>query len=360
MTQQEKNRYSRQILIPEFGEEGQQKLKAAKVLVIGCGGLGSPILLYLAAAGIGTIGLVENDRVDESNLQRQILYTTQSVGKAKIDEAEKHLKALNPFIVIEKHATRLEASNALAIFENYDLIIDGSDNFPTRYLVNDACVLLNKPYIYGAIYRFEGQVAVFNYKGSSTYRDLFPEPPMPDMAPNCAEAGVLGMMAGIIGSLQANEAIKIIAEIGEPLAGKLLIVEALSMNFRTFKVVKNTLLAPITKLIDYQAFCGLKSENITSITFQEFEKWKNEGKEFQLIDVREKHEYENYNIGGLLAPFSELDIHTPNIRKNIPIVVHCQSGIRSPKAIKYLKEKYGFDNLINLEGGLSAARHETL
>ena len=360
LSSQEYHRYSRQILIPEFGEKGQTLLKNAKVLVIGCGGLGSPILLYLAAAGIGTIGLVENDVVDESNLQRQILYSQAEIGKPKIEQTAERLTALNPLIKIEKHAHRLDSSNALQIFESYDLIIDGSDNFPTRYLVNDACILLNKPFVYGAIYRFEGQVAVFNYKNSASYRDLFPEPPTPEMAPNCAEAGVLGMMAGIIGSVQANEAIKVLTGIGQPLAGKLWVIDALSMNVRSFKIPKNPSLKPITQLIDYQEFCGLKSVNIPSISFEELCAWQHQKRDFQLIDVREPKEFDIKNLGGELIPLSEIEQHLPRIRKDKTVVVHCQSGIRSQKAILLLKEKYGYQNLVNLDGGLSAARHETL
>lgn len=355
-SREELQRYNRQILIPEFGIDGQTKLKNARVLVIGCGGLGSPILLYLAAAGIGTIGMVEDDKVDVSNLQRQILYGVESVGKNKIEEAEKCLQSINPHINLELHQQRLDAKNALEIFKNYDLIIDGTDNFPTRYLVNDACVILGKPYIYGAIYRFEGQVAVFNYKNSSTYRDLFPEPPPPEMAPNCAESGVLGVMAGMIGTMQANEAIKVITEIGEPLAGKLLIIDALTMAVRTFKIPKNPMLPKITELIDYEAFCRVESRDLRfenrEISLSEVEKWQAEGKDFQLIDVREPHEYEMDNIGGELIPLSEIEENIGSIRRDKTVVVHCQSGIRSQKAIKLLQEKHGFDNLLNLTNGL--------
>ncbi len=352
-TKEELLRYNRQMLIPEFGVEGQTKLKNARVLVVGCGGLGSPILLYLAAAGIGTIGMVENDKVDVSNLQRQILYGTDSVGKNKIEEAEKRLQELNPNCKFESWQSKLQAHNVLEIFKNYDIIIDGTDNFPTRYLINDACVLLHKPLIYGAIYRFEGQVAVFNHKNSINYRDLFPEPPPPEMAPNCAEAGVLGVMAGIIGTMQANEAIKVIAEIGEPLTGKLLMIDALTMAVRILKIPKNPMAKKITQLIDYEAFCGLKKTNEKeNIDFAQLKLWQKEGKDFQLIDVREPHEYEIENIGGKLIPLSEIEKNIGQIRKDKTVVVHCQSGLRSQKAIKLLKEKHGFDNLINLTNGL--------
>lgn len=343
-------RYSRQILIPEFGVEGQEKLSQARVLVIGCGGLGSPVLLYLAAAGIGTLGFIDNDRVDESNLQRQILYGSESIGKPKVEEAKKRLKSLNPFINLEVFNTKLDASNALEIFKNFDLIIDGTDNFPTRYLVNDACVMLNKPFVYGAIYRFEGQVGVFNYKNSATYRDLFPTPPSPETAPNCAEAGVLGMMAGIIGSMQANEAIKIIAEIGEPLAGKIFMLDALSMTSRILKIPKIPDTPKITELIDYEAFCSIDNAEliIENISIEELNEWKEKKINFQLIDVREADEYAVWNYGGELMPLGQIEQFIDKIHRDKPVVIHCQSGIRSQKAIKLLSEKYHFSNLKNL------------
>ncbi len=345
-------RYDRQIKIPEFGLKGQKKLRESSVLIIGCGGLGSPVSMYLAAAGVGKIGLVENDVVDESNLQRQILYTEENVGKSKIDLSEKRLKSLNGNIIIEKFSTRFDGSNALEIVENYDLVIDGSDNFPTRYLVNDACVLKSKPFVSGAIYRFEGQVSVFNYQGGPTYRDLFANPPSEEMAPNCATAGVLGMMAGIVGSLQATEAIKVLTGLGETLSGKLLLIDALGMNFRKVKIFKNTDLAPVTELIDYEAFCRSNDDLIESISFERFKELNPE--KVQLIDVREANEYELDNLGGELIPLSEIKEHIPRIRRDGTVVIHCQSGIRSQKAIRLLKEKYGFDNLLNLEGGMNA------
>jgi len=357
---EEIRRYDRQILLPEFGMEGQEKLKQSRILVIGCGGLGSPVLLYLAAAGVGTLGIVEEDTIAISNLQRQVLYTSDKVGMSKLTEAEKHLQALNPFVEIIKYELRLSANNALDIIKDYDIIVDGTDNFPTRYLVNDACVLLNKPFVYGAIHRFEGQVALFNYKGSATYRDLFPTPPPPEQAPNCAEAGVLGVLPGIIGSMQALEAIKAITEIGEPLAGKLLMLDTLSMQSRTLKIPKIPDAPPIEKLIDYEAFCGVSTiENYedSEITYEQYLDLlaKPDGKStFQLIDVREKHEYAIHNIGGELMPLSELEKHIAKISKDRPVVVHCQSGIRSRKAIELLKTKYGYTNLLNFAGGLNA------
>lgn len=339
------------MLMPEFGLAGQEKIKAAKVLVIGCGGLGSPILLYLTAAGIGTLGIVENDIVDVSNLQRQVLYDSSSVTYTKIDETEKRLNALNPFVKIKKYATRLTVENTLTIIKDYDIVIDGTDNFPTRYLVNDACVMLNKPFVYGAIHRFEGQVAIFNHKGSATYRDLFPTPPPPEQAPNCAEAGVLGVLPGIIGSMQALEAIKVITEIGEPLSGKLLVLDTLSMQSRIIKIPKMPDTPKITQLIDYEQFClGPDLKNKDEITHEQLVALN----DYQLIDVREIHEYALKNIGGELMPLSELEKHLPKISKDKTVVVHCQSGVRSMKAIKLLQEKYGFENLLNLKGGINA------
>lgn len=354
LTPEELERYNRQMLMPEFGLTGQEKLKNAKILVIGCGGLGSPILLYLTAAGVGTLGIVENDSIDISNLQRQILYTTSAVGQAKISETIKRLSALNPLVIFNQYPTRLSVENALEIIKDYDIVIDGTDNFPTRYLVNDACVMLNKPFVYGAIHRFEGQVAVFNHQNSATYRDLFPTPPPPEQAPNCAEAGVLGVLPGIIGSMQALEAIKVITNIGEPLSGKLLVLDTLSMQSRIIRIPKMPDTPIITQLIDYETFCGLKSAS--DITYEELKTLEN----YQLIDVREKHEYEARNIGGELMPLSELEKHFPKISRDKTVVVHCQSGIRSQRAIKILQENFGFTNLVNLTGGINKILNNTL
>lgn len=351
---EEFERYNRQMLMPEFGLNGQEKLKNAKVLVIGCGGLGSPILLYLTAAGIGTLGIVENDKIDITNLQRQILFTTFAVGLQKISETVNRLMALNPFVKIKQYPTLLNADNALEIIKDYDIVIDGTDNFPTRYLINDACVMLNKPFVYGAIHRFEGQVAVFNHQNSITYRDLFPTPPPPDQAPNCAEAGVLGVLPGIIGSMQALEAIKVITNIGEPLSGKLLILDTLSMQSRIIRIPKMPDTTKITQLIDYEEFCGLKSTN--DITYEGLKALN----DYQLIDVREQHEYEVKNIGGELMPLSELEKHLPKISRDKAVVIYCQSGIRSQKAIKLLQENFGFTNLLNLTGGMNKILNNTL
>jgi adenylyltransferase/sulfurtransferase len=351
---EEFERYNRQMLMPEFGLNGQEKLKNAKVLVIGCGGLGSPILLYLTAAGIGTLGIVENDKIDITNLQRQILFTTFAVGLQKISETVNRLMALNPFVKIKQYPTLLNADNALEIIKDYDIVIDGTDNFPTRYLINDACVMLNKPFVYGAIHRFEGQVAVFNHQNSITYRDLFPTPPPPDQAPNCAEAGVLGVLPGIIGSMQALEAIKVITDIGESLSGKLLILDTLSMQSRIIRIPKMPDTTKITQLIDYEKFCGLKSTN--DITYEGLKALN----DYQLIDVREQHEYEVKNIGGELMPLSELEKHLPKISRDKAVVIYCQSGIRSQKAIKLLQENFGFTNLVNLTGGMNEILNHTL
>lgn len=363
LTPEEIRRYDRQIILPEMGPAGQQKLKQARVLVIGCGGLGSPVLLYLSAAGVGTIGIVENDTIAISNLQRQILYSSDAVGAPKLLEAKKRLKTLNPLVHFNTYQTKLSADNALEIINEYDIVVDGTDNFPTRYLVNDACVILNKPYVYGAIHRFEGQVALFNYNGSATYRDLFPIPPPPEQAPNCAEAGVLGVLPGIVGSMQALETIKAITGIGEPLAGKLLLLDTLSMQSRLLKIPKIPNTPKIDKLIDYEAFCGIKPENeeqVDELSYDEYlrlaEVSTNEPL-FQLIDVREKHEFDTFNINGELMPLSELEQHLPKIRRDKTVIVHCQSGIRSKKAIAWLKEKYGYTNLINLTGGINAITH---
>ena len=361
LSTEELHRYDRQMLMSEFGLGGQEQLKQAKILVIGCGGLGSPVLLYLTAAGVGTLGIVENDIIDISNLQRQILYNTASVGISKIDETEKRLKALNPFVEIQKYPVRLSSENALTIIKDYDIVVDGTDNFPTRYLVNDACVILNKPFIYGAIHRFEGQVAVFNYKGSATYRDLFPQPPPPEQAPNCAEAGVLGVLPGIIGSMQALEAMKVITGIGEPLAGKLLMLDTLSMQNRIIKIPVIPDSPKITTLINYEVFCSVQEnkKEVEEITYEELlelqsQNLSNTDISYQLIDVREPHEFAVRNIGGELMPLSELEKHLPEISQDKTVVIHCQSGIRSMRAIKLLKEKYGYQNLINLKGGIAA------
>jgi len=356
LTSDELKRYSRHLLLPEFGLEGQLRLKKAKVLVVGCGGLGSPVLLYLAAAGVGTIGIIDNDNVEESNLQRQVLYGSESVGKPKVLEAAKRLQSLNSFIEIIPFNTTLSSKNALEIISDYDLVIDGTDNFPTRYLVNDACVILKKPFIYGAIYRFEGQVAIFNVNGGTNYRDLFPSPPRPELAPNCAEAGVLGVLPAIVGSLQANEAIKYLSGIGQPLIGKLFVIDALTLMSRTIKIPKNPNANKITELIDYDAFCQISKigDNIENISAAELKEMLANNVDFQLIDVREANEYQIRNIGGELMPLSHIEDFLYKISNKKLVVIHCQSGVRSQKAIDLLTKKYGYKNLKNLEGGIGA------
>lgn len=362
-------RYDRHIIIPEFGLAAQQKLKAAKVLVVGSGGLGSPVLLYLAAAGVGAIGIVDFDVVDDSNLQRQVLFGKKDVGKSKARAAKKRLESLNPYITIQLHNTRLTSENALDIIKDYDVVADGTDNFPTRYLVNDACVLLGKTNVYASVFQFEGQVSVFNYLNAKgelgpNYRDLYPTPPPPGLVPSCAEGGVLGVLPGIIGSIQALEVIKVLTDVGDPLSGRLFIFDALSFNTRTFNLKRrednplNGKNPSITQLIDYEFFCGLKTpvaeRPVKQITVKEFYNWQTFGEKFQLIDVREPHEYEASNLGAELIPLGTVAEHADRFSRDVKVVVHCRSGVRSAKAIRELEEKFGFENLYNLEGGILA------
>ncbi len=358
-------RYSRHIIIPEFGREGQEKLKNARVLVIGSGGLGSPLLLYLAAAGVGHLGIVDFDVVDDSNLQRQVLFTVDNVGESKAQTAKKRLLALNPHINITVHETMFTKDNALDIIKDYDVVADGTDNFPTRYLVNDACVLTGKTNVYASIYRFEGQVSVFNYplengERGPNYRDLFPAPPPPGLVPSCAEGGVLGVLPGIIGSMQASEVIKVITGVGEPLAGRLFLFDAASFTTRVLKVAKNPE-TNITELINYEQFCGIfpdKKENtVKEITVQELESMVNLKEDFQLIDVREPYEYDIANLEGELIPLAQVATSTSKIAKDKKVIVHCRSGKRSADAIREL-EQLGFDNLYNLKGGILAYAKE--
>lgn len=363
----ELERYSRHILIPGFGLAAQQKLKAARVLVVGSGGLGSPVLLYLAAAGIGTIGIVDFDVVDDSNLQRQVLFGVNEIGKPKVEAAKARLQALNPHIELVLYNTQLTSQNALDIIKDYDVVADGTDNFPTRYLVNDACVLLGKPNIYASIFQFEGQVSVFNYihangEPGPNYRDLYPTPPPPGMVPSCAEGGVLGVLPGIIGSLQALEVIKVVTGLGEPLAGRFYIFDALGFESRTFTISRrddnplNGKNPTITRLIDYEQFCGVKAVEtpVKEITAAALYKWQVNGEPFQLIDVREPYEYDIVNIGAELIPLATVAEQAGKFKKDIPVVVHCKMGGRSAKAIRELEEKFGFTNLYNLKGGILA------
>jgi adenylyltransferase/sulfurtransferase len=363
LSQDELRRYARHLALPGFGMEGQQKLKASSALVVGAGGLGAPILLYLAAAGVGRIGIVDFDRVDDTNLQRQVLYSLEDVGQLKAETARRKLLALNPGIAVVVHAVQLTSENALDIVAAYDLIIDGTDNFPTRYLVNDACVLAGKPLVYGSIFRFEGQVAVFNaaLEGggrSPNYRHLFPSPPPPELVPNCAEGGVLGVLPGIIGSLQANEAIKLLAGIGEPLIGKLLLLDAATLTIRTLKIPAREQVA-IEALIDYEQFCApTPPPPVPELSVPELHALLAQKAELQLIDVREPYEYAIANLGGQLIPPGRILEEAAQIARDKMVVFYCRTGIRSARAIRELRERHGLDNLYNLTGGIAAWAEE--
>ncbi|SFC19757.1 adenylyltransferase and sulfurtransferase [Flexibacter flexilis DSM 6793] len=366
-SKEEYARYNRHIIIPDFGLEAQKKLKAAKVLVIGSGGLGSPLLLYLAAAGVGNIGIVDFDTVDDSNLQRQVLFGTEDIGKPKAEAAQKRLQSLNPYINIEIYKTQLTSQNTLELISQYDVVADGTDNFPIRYLVNDAAVLAGKPNVYASIFQFEGQVSVFNYTDANgvtgpNYRDLYPTPPEPGLIPNCAEGGVLGVLPGIIGSLQANEVIKVITGVGEPLSGRFFVFDALTFQTRTLKITKRADAPAITGLIDYEQFCGVKAveRKLKEISVEEFAQWQNNGEDIQVIDVREPAEYEQINIGALLIPLGTVAQRADEISRNKKVVVHCKLGGRSAKAIRTLEDEFGFDNLYNLKGGITAIEQSEL
>ncbi|MEP7268763.1 MAG: molybdopterin-synthase adenylyltransferase MoeB [Saprospiraceae bacterium] len=364
-------RYSRHLILPEFNIEGQKKLKQARVLVVGTGGLGAPLLLYLTAAGVGTIGMVDFDVVDDSNLQRQVLFTRDDIGVPKVLAARKRLEALNPYVKFITHQTALSSDNALDIIKDYDVVADGTDNFPTRYLVNDACVLLGKVNVYASIYRFEGQATVFNYKNKAgelgpNYRDLFPSPPPPGLVPSCAEGGVLGVLPGILGSLQANEVIKVISGVGETLSGRLFLFDASSFETRTLKI-KRRKDNPLNGenptqlgLIDYQQFCGIGPDEheektpVKSINVMQLNDLIQKRESFQLIDVRESYEYDIANIKGELMPKGDILQYVPKIAQDKQVIVHCRSGKRSADVIELLQEKYGFENLYNLEGGILA------
>ena len=363
LSQSEIRRYGRQIIIPDVGLIGQKRLQAARVLIVGVGGLGSVASLYLAAAGVGTIGLIDHDVVEETNLQRQIIYTTDDVGKRKIDAARDRLSRLNPNVEIETYGEAISSSNALEIIQNYDVVIDATDNFPARYLLNDACVILDRPLIYGSIFRFDGQVSVFYPKKGPCYRCLYPEPPAPNLVPSCAEGGVLGVLPGIVGTIQASEAIKLIMGIGEPLIGRLLMVDALSLSFRELRIERDRNCPvcgenpTIRELIDYEEFCGLRRggevEGEFEITPEEL-KEKLEKEEIQLIDVREPFEWEICHIvGAKLIPLSQLPSRIHELDPTKPIVVYCHSGYRSAQAVKLLRE-LGLRRSYNLAGGIDA------
>lgn len=358
-------RYSRHLLLPELGLEGQERLKKASAVIIGAGGLGSPILLYLAASGVGKIAVVDFDTVDRSNLQRQIIYVDSDVGASKVERAAERAHQLNPEIEIIQHKLRLSAENALEILEAYDVVIDGSDNFATRYLVNDACVLLGKPNVHGSIFRFEGQASVFSYQGGPCYRCLFPEPPLADAVPNCAEAGVLGVMAGLIGSVQGTEAIKIILGLGETLSGKLLLYDALSMRFDTLEIPRNldcTVCGnnpSIKGLKDTEFSCKPEEEKMSKvISVTELRKELDSGRSLILLDVRNASELALCRLpGSIHIPLNELPDRANEIDSNAEIVVYCKSGGRSMKALHYLSER-GFANIRNLSGGITAWANE--
>lgn len=369
LSKEELIRYNRQIILPDFGVAGQEKLKNASVLVIGAGGLGAPNLLYLTAAGVGRIGIIDFDEVSLSNLHRQVLFTDDQVGKNKARTASEYLQALNPEVYFDVFEVPITSANALEIIEQYDLVIDGSDNLPTRYLVNDACCFLGKPLVYGAIFRFEGQVSVFNQADDSgergpNYRDLFPTPPPPDMVPSCSEGGVLGVLPGIIGSMQANEAIKIITGIGTTMSGRLLLFDALDMSTRTLNVKPNADnplsgdQPTLTELIDYEAFCSGFQEEVLHEEISPAElKAAQEKETVFILDVREDYEYEIVNIGGNLIPLNQVVDRQTEIPRDQQVVVMCKAGGRSQKAMDLLK-KEGFDNLINLKGGILAWQKE--
>jgi len=358
-------RYSRHLIMPEVGMEGQLKLKAARVLCIGAGGLGSPLALYLAAAGVGTLGIVDFDVVDYTNLQRQIIHSTADVGRKKLDSAAEKLKAINPFLNIQKFETRLSSDNALELFRDFDIVADGTDNFPTRYLVNDACVLTGKPNVYGSIFRFEGQASVFATEEGPCYRCLYPEPPPPGLVPSCAEGGVLGILPGLVGVMQATEVIKLILGKGEPLIGRLLLIDALGMKFRELKLRKNPDCPAcgkhptITKLIDYQEFCGIRGEeapvdrSVPEIQVEELKRRLDAGDDLFVLDVREPHEYQICNINGYLIPLGDLPKRVSELDSSREIVAHCRSGVRSAKAVDFLKQA-GFRKVMNLTGGILA------
>ena len=358
-------RYSRHLIMPEVGMEGQLKLKQAKVLCIGTGGLGSPLALYLAAAGVGTLGIVDFDIVDMTNLQRQVIHGTPDVGRKKLDSAADRIAAINPYVNVRKFETRLTSANALEILRDFDIVVDGTDNFPTRYLVNDACVLTGKPNVYGSIFRFEGQASVFATENGPCYRCLYPEPPPPGLVPSCAEGGVLGILPGLVGIIQASETIKLILGSGEPLIGRLLLVDALAMRFRELKLRKNPECPvcgdrpTVTQLMDYEQFCGIRGEEkpatatMLDMTPEELKQRLDAGEDLFVLDVREPHEYQICNLGGHLIPLNDLPKRVSELDSSREIVVHCKMGGRSAKAVDFLKQS-GFGKVHNLAGGINA------
>jgi molybdopterin/thiamine biosynthesis adenylyltransferase/rhodanese-related sulfurtransferase len=370
LSNEEIARYSRHLIMPEVALDGQKKLKAARVLTIGAGGLGSPLALYLAAAGVGTIGIVDFDVVDESNLQRQIIHGTSDLGRPKLESARDRIEDINPNVKVETFGEPLSSENALEIFEDFDVIVDGTDNFPTRYLVNDASVLTGKPNVYGSIFRFEGQASVFFAEEGPCYRCLYPEPPPPGLVPSCAEGGVLGILPGAIGTIQATETVKLILGIGEPLIGRLLLYDALGMSFREMRLRKDPNCPvcgenpTVTELIDYQEFCGIPQANaqaqtgeVPEITVQELKGRLENGNKVSVLDVREPHEYEVANIGARLIPLAELPERLVELDRDETLAVHCKTGGRSARAVKLLRDA-GFQNVYNVKGGIDAWSEE--
>ncbi len=366
LSKEEILRYSRHLIMPEVGMDGQLKLKQSRVLLIGAGGLGAPLGLYLAAAGVGHLGIVDFDVVDFTNLQRQVTFSTSDIGRPKLDAAKDRLAGLNPAIEIRTYETRLTSSNALDLFRDYDIVVDGTDNFPARYLVNDACLLLGKRNVYGSIFRFEGQVSIFGAPDGPCYRCLYPEPPPPGLVPSCAEGGVLGVLPGIVGAIQAIEAIKLILGTGDPLIGRLLLFDALGMKFRELKLKKNPACPlcgtnpTITKLIDYEEFCGIRGEEapaaattVPEITPRELKQRLDRGDDLFILDVREPHEYQICNLNGYLLPLGDLPKRVHELDSSREIVAHCRSGKRSAEAAEFLR-KAGFRKIWNLKGGILA------
>lgn len=364
LSHEEIRRYGRHLIMPEVGLDGQKKLKAASVLMIGAGGLGSPLAMYLSAAGIGTIGIVDFDVIEYSNLQRQILHSTEDIGKSKLQSAKDRIHAINPHVEVKTYEIRLTSENALEVLRDYDVIVDGTDNFPTRYLVNDACVLLKKPNVYGSIFRFEGQASVFYAEQGPCYRCLYPEPPPAGLVPSCAEGGVLGILPGIVGTIQAAETVKLILETGEPLIGRLLLFDALKMKFRELKLRKNPDCPicgehpTIKQLIDYEEFCGMtlqpengKDRKAWEISPTELKERLDRGEDTFVLDVREPHEYQIVNMGGYLIPLNDLPGRVHELDSSREIVAHCHHGPRSARAVDFLRQM-GFTKVKYLVGGI--------
>lgn len=352
---EEANRYSRHFVLPDFGKASQYKLKTAHVTVVGAGGLGNPVLQYLAAAGVGQLQIIDFDTVSISNLQRQVLFQTDDIDKPKATIAAKRLAALNPMVEFKPVLQKITSTNAIELLQHTDVVVDCTDNFPTRYLLNDACVLMDIPYVYGSVFRYEGQLAVFNYKQGPNYRDLYPTPPQADSVPNCEAGGVLGVLTGIIGCLQANEVIKIITRFASPLSGEVLLVDSATLEFQHLKVPQRNSRQLIKSLIDYDEFCGTKTKAIMKeVTVQELKSLLDTKADFQLIDVREPHEFDICNLNGELIPQGDIPTSVDKIAKDKQVVIHCRSGARSGNMVQWLEKNHGFTNLYNLKGGITA------